>query len=431
MKANVSGQQVVKIGQVEVSYPAGFDAYGEAIARLLEATIEACSQKFGFRYESPILVEMKSSDRLALWVAAPEPKITWQFCEERHLQPPNLTEPQKGGPWNVYGFIHELGHLVVWIEDALELGQGWADYFAFTLMPLVWERLDESAWPIPHNYWALEQERRKGWEQEALSNPNSSSAASWYFWQLEQRHGANAMGEIIRRYNAGEPKLNRLISIITEVTKEDASLLERFQVQEFGTILEDIDWALLADILMTLDTEGNLLIHHVDDLLYPGGMTAGLTFPLCGDWRDVEVVEICFPQFGARFAAGDLEKVTVEGGEVSYLVPVWGWQKALASNRLWMRRHLIYQVPGVANQEGERWHLPLRFGGSPSQLRVCWRLILPPGAELEEVKTKPAANAFSVGHKMLVWEWRKPAGVVSVSVRWRAKEGVKAPQEAH
>jgi len=399
-------QQCLKTQRVKIYYPLGFESYARAIGRLIEAVIDVCAEKFGFHYERLVKVKMKHSDRLALWVAAPEPEITLEFSQERQLYP-----PQEGGAWNVYGFIHEFGHLVVWIENAPELGQGWADYFAFSLMPLVWERLGESAWAIPHNYWALEQERRQEWEQDALSNPDSHHAASWYFWRLEQKHGAERVGEIIRHYNKGEMKLERLIDIISEVTGENASYLQRF-------VSEDIDWSSVAEVLMIADEKGNLLVHYVDDMLFPGGKTAGLTFPLYGDWEEIKVVEVCFSQFNKRFTPADLKGLTIEGGESPQLSLDWGWEKAIKTDRMWMRSHLIYYVEGAAERKGNQWCLCLFCPGDPSQLRVGWHLILPPNTKPKEIEPEPVDRQFIGGRWSLVWEWQKPPQKIAVIVCW-------------
>lgn len=220
--------------QVTVCYE-DFRSYAQAIAHLLEATLDACAEKFGFIYKHPIKVEMEKGSSLALWIEVPKPKIHWVIAGEEHLQPPD-----KGGPWNVYCFIHELGHAVLWVEDAPELSQGWADYFVFTLIPLIWERLGESAWPIPHNYWEQEQNKRANWQRDAKERPESFTAASWYFWKLEERFGADTIGKIICCYNKGEKKLEKLISIIEEITGDSAFHLQQFHGFHPGIILKEI-----------------------------------------------------------------------------------------------------------------------------------------------------------------------------------------------
>jgi len=414
-----SEQGSMSTEHVIVYYPERYDIYAECIARLLEAALDACVQKFHFLYEHRITVTIEHSNRSALWVGVPEPQITWEFSEERHLLP-----PAKGGPHNVYGFIHELGHLILWIEDAPSLAQGWADYFGFTLMPLVWEQLGESAWPIPHNYWEIELQRRKNWEERALSNPESDTWAAWYFWQLEQRYGAVAVGEIIRHYSTEAPILERFITTIGMVTGEDAASLRPFAQERFGTLLEEVDWSRIDHVLMVLDTKGNMLVHHVDALRYPGGTAGGFRFDLVGSWTEVHLIEVSFPQLGMRFSSHDLAKAEVQqidrgdSGPAPVWELVWGWDRAVECARLWLHRHLLYRVSHAATKEKRQWHLRLRCPAGSDRLAINWHLFLPSGAEPGEIEPEPIARQFIEGSWMLIWEWRKPPEAVPVAVKF-------------
>ena len=202
-------------GQVAVCYPPGYLDYAKAIVRLLQTALDICEEKFGFIYNRSIKVEMTKTDALALGSEGFKSEIRWSFREDQHLQPPD-----KGGPWMVYGFLHELGHLVMPFWNLLVssmLREGFAHYFAFSVMPLVWERIGEAAWPIPHNYWEQEQKRMLVLRQKDVY------AVSWYFWQLEQQHGPQAIGEIVRRFNSsGELTEEDLMRIIEEATGESA-----------------------------------------------------------------------------------------------------------------------------------------------------------------------------------------------------------------
>lgn len=212
-------------GQVAVCYPAGYLDYAKAIVRLLQTALDICEEKFGFTYNCSIKVEMTKTDALALGSEGFKSEIRWSFGEDQHLQPPD-----KGGPWMVYGFLHELGHLVMPFWNLLVssmLREGFAHYFALSAMPLVWERIGEAAWPIPHNYWEQEQKRRVNMffprQKDAEANSYSIYAVSWYFWQLEQQHGSQAIGRIVRRFNSsGGLTEEDLMRVIEEVTGESA-----------------------------------------------------------------------------------------------------------------------------------------------------------------------------------------------------------------
>jgi hypothetical protein len=63
----------------------------------------------------------------------------------------DLNRPAEGGYNNIYGFAHELGHVIMMFDDG-NFGEGFATYFGLHITDYLFTQLGDSAWPYPYNY---------------------------------------------------------------------------------------------------------------------------------------------------------------------------------------------------------------------------------------------------------------------------------------
>jgi hypothetical protein len=101
----------------------------------------------------------------------------------------------------VFGLMHEIGHSV--FPDLIEdhppeipegLFEGWATFFAWSLIPLVWEELGKDAWPIPHNYFDYEMNRKRKTTEDPRDLEEYYISA---FFRIEEESGGTGISKII------------------------------------------------------------------------------------------------------------------------------------------------------------------------------------------------------------------------------------------
>jgi hypothetical protein len=63
----------------------------------------------------------------------------------------DLNRPSEGGFNNIYGFAHELGHVIMLFDDS-DFGEGFATYFGIHITDYIYTQLGDTAWPYPYDY---------------------------------------------------------------------------------------------------------------------------------------------------------------------------------------------------------------------------------------------------------------------------------------
>lgn len=188
-------------GKVEIfsyNFPA---EHARAAAAILEAALKGVRSLYGLT--SPKL-------ELILYIERGWRSRLWTNGKEAiHLTlsgPEDLRSPLKGGPHFVYGFCHELSHIVMYrrIKNVFSLpdgmGEGWAHYLASVgIVPYVFERLGKDAWPDSYDYLSLEGPGRLIKQIAARKNTDATIKAASVFFDLEKRWGKRAVGRALNQ----------------------------------------------------------------------------------------------------------------------------------------------------------------------------------------------------------------------------------------
>jgi len=122
----------------------------------------------------------------------------------------DLKAPKKSGIHHVYGLCHELAHIAMYrrIRNVYSLppgwGEGWAHYAASTaLVPYVWKRLGEDAWPDPYPYVKTEGKQRfLGQISRAGSLSDHTLEAAAKLYMIESKKGRKQIGHMLWRSEA-------------------------------------------------------------------------------------------------------------------------------------------------------------------------------------------------------------------------------------
>ena len=211
-----------------VTYANVDSAYAEAIAKICDTALAGYEGIYGLKMPERIQVRVSldPKQRLALWTDG-DTSISLELSSENQLLP-----PAQSGVFNVYGFCHELNHMAIYRRMAGlmgmpdGLGQGWAHYFGSTICGYVWEKLGESAWPAPHNYY--EQGGPGRFERQmqkvgARSSPEDQAA--YLLYQIDQRYGKQALGKALDAALAARPRGMELVKLfrseLVKVTGDD------------------------------------------------------------------------------------------------------------------------------------------------------------------------------------------------------------------
>jgi len=98
----------------------------------------------------------------------------------------------------IFGLLHEVGHTIFPdIREDLpkDIVEGWATFFAWSLIPSVWEELGADAWPIPHNYFDYEMQRKR----KTIEDPQTTE--EYYisaFFRIEEESGQKGIFNIVK-----------------------------------------------------------------------------------------------------------------------------------------------------------------------------------------------------------------------------------------
>jgi hypothetical protein len=203
--------KVLVTDHVWVSYVNVPDAYARAVADLYECCHAILKDQFGMeagfcvvpgrRLHVHILAEKEQS--LKLWTSPANEEFplvtntmpTW----ERGLSP-----PEEGGPHVVYGYCHELGHVLMGWKDSRHQ---WAHYLGSVLVDEVADKLGDSVWPKPYDYYAEGMARFKKAIQGKTPGRDTDEGAARIYYEVEKIFGRKIWGKAlhwIRENREGE-----------------------------------------------------------------------------------------------------------------------------------------------------------------------------------------------------------------------------------
>jgi chaperonin cofactor prefoldin len=231
--------------QIYITYPAGFQEYAQAILQICNQALADYGEIFdAFNnsfYDRPqviyIFIYTNCSD-LSLYTIPQEYTI---YSDVRSIndmgppQPPDFIH-------NVYGFIHELGH-ITFLTDNDAFDEGWAMYSAhYRVVPQVYSQLGDSVWPQPYNYSQTDGVARFLSEitNSSLTKPSTSYAAAKLLYTIDQKYGTVIFKEAMDLchptlqgfYEYPVYSLSEFKNALVDVTN-DTSLLQLFQENGF------------------------------------------------------------------------------------------------------------------------------------------------------------------------------------------------------
>jgi hypothetical protein len=200
----------------------GFDvSYALAWASVCEVCYEGYVEIYGLdaltlASSEAVEVRLAREARARPSLSAYGGRITFRG-DETHLLP-----PAEGGANNIYGICHEIGHLVFPIDD-LYYFEAWADYAAaYRIIPYVWERLGENAWPQPYDYLVNDgpadilQRVEDGASRTDLLGDHYRAVA--VLIAVDDTYGPQVIGQAILRIEKTVKKLSDFVDALIGVT---------------------------------------------------------------------------------------------------------------------------------------------------------------------------------------------------------------------
>jgi uncharacterized coiled-coil protein SlyX len=179
--------------QIFITYPAGFQEYANAILKICATALGDYVEVFNMPnknyFDHPLTIHIfiyTDASSVSLGNTAYDYRIYLYVRSIEDMQPPSIT----GFHW-VYGFIHELGHIMFPIYNG-EFDEGWAHYAAsIRILPGVYSQLGDDAWPQPYNYSQTEGSARFLSEinNSSLTTPGSYYAAAKILYMIDQKYG--------------------------------------------------------------------------------------------------------------------------------------------------------------------------------------------------------------------------------------------------
>jgi len=179
--------------QIFITYPAGFQEYANAILKICATALGDYVEVFNMPNENyfdhPLTIHIfiyTDASSVILGNTPYDYRIYLYVRSIEDMQPPNIS----GFHW-VYGFIHELGHIMFPIDNGA-FDEGWAHYApSIRILPEVYSHLGDNAWPQPYNYSQTEGSTRFLSEinNSSLTTPGSYYAAAKILYMIDQKYG--------------------------------------------------------------------------------------------------------------------------------------------------------------------------------------------------------------------------------------------------
>ena len=147
---------------------------------------------------------IKKSNRTALYFDRKSLNgIIWEYKSLDDFLP-----PEKSGKKNIYGLLHELGHLFMfnltnnrnnWMTK--EHNEAWADLFGNFMVDLLYENKGKGVWPEPHDYLvSAGLNAMKKRIEKNINKPKMKKfeTACLYWYELNNKIGFNSFSDLFR-----------------------------------------------------------------------------------------------------------------------------------------------------------------------------------------------------------------------------------------
>lgn len=226
-----------EVPQVLITYPPGFQEYAGAILKICDIALSKYQKVFGMSSPNIHVFIYSDAERLSLGTTA------WNYRIYNHLRSiDDFKPPTMGGAHHVYGFIHEIGH-IMFNTDNSTFDEGWAHYAAsFRIVREVYRELGDDIWPTPYNYSNTEGEDRflRQMNDPSLRKPGNIFAAGKILYTIDQKHGPAIFKQAkdkmhptyVGMYDYPIYSLEEFKNVLVELT-DDPSLLELFSENGF------------------------------------------------------------------------------------------------------------------------------------------------------------------------------------------------------
>ncbi len=212
--------------------------YRKAIEKLVQVVLEASRERFGLGVfeDKSLRIEITIKNppiprKNLFYTVGKEITIQWIRSSEKDPSPDeymrSLVRPSGFMCGTIiFGLIHEVGHLVFPDLDNRppelpeNLFEGWATFFAWSLIPLVWKELGADAWPIPHNYFDYEMRRKR----KTIEDPQTLE--DYYviaFFRIEEELGGVGIFNIIKGLIQSNPSAIKQMGIVLDMVKSKSS----------------------------------------------------------------------------------------------------------------------------------------------------------------------------------------------------------------
>ena len=217
---------------VFITYPNGFQEYATSILKICDTALAKYLEVFAMT--TPDIHIFIRTDLDDLFACA----VPHEYQIFNYLRGMSDCAPPPSGPHHVYGFIHEIGHLMFMTDNGI-FNEGWAHYAASKIVDEVYRELGDTAWPRPYNYSKTEGKERL-LADIARAQPGTIYGASEVLYTIEQRHGPAIFKATIDKmhptyigiYRYPLYSLEEFKSTLVELTS-DESLLELFSENGF------------------------------------------------------------------------------------------------------------------------------------------------------------------------------------------------------
>lgn len=185
---------------VRVAYTGVDAAYGDAVARLVEAAYTAYVDRFGFDMPQRVnvTIDCAPDNKLRLWTDGRD-HVTLTLKSARQLR-----KPSSSGVFNVYGFCHELGHMAMyrtlknrrWLSG--DAAEGWAHYCGSYVVDRVYAAEGEDLWPDAYDY--RDDGTRRLDAQLESAKPSKVAAAAGRWRALAKLVGRKKLPDVFRAW---------------------------------------------------------------------------------------------------------------------------------------------------------------------------------------------------------------------------------------
>jgi hypothetical protein len=189
-----------------------YEIYAESILSLCETACEIFKEVYGVSLSTPITIILRK---------VPKGQEASLFTDGNRIY---LELDDKYKYFNrikhwVGSFMHEMSHLIISFDN-WKFDEGFANYAGCRIVPHIYEKLGDKAWPEPYDYL---NEDGLPWiskaSEDGKKTPGSIPAAIRIFHTIEQKQGLQTIAKAIKeaRCAGAQPNSNER----PEVTVED------------------------------------------------------------------------------------------------------------------------------------------------------------------------------------------------------------------